>query len=72
MKPVVAIAEGADSGVIVEMTGAAEIKETEKKKKKKKEEGEVEMVANAIGDESLEDVPFSQLFTYSSTEDRGK
>ena len=71
MKPVVAIAEGADSGVIVEMTGAAEIKETEKKKKKK-EEGEVEMVANAIGDESLEDVPFSQLFTYSSTEDRGK
>ena len=58
MKPVVAIAEGADSGVIVEMTG--------------KEEGEVEMVANAIGDESLEDVPFSQLFSYSSTEDRGK
>ena len=67
MKPVVAIAEGADSGVIVEMTGAAE-----NKTEKKKEEGEVEMVANAIGDESLEDVPFSQLFTYSSTEDRGK
>ena len=61
MKPVVAIAEGADSGVIVEMTGAAEMEE----KGEKKEEGEG-------ADESLEDVPFSQLFTYSSTEDRGK